>query len=440
MNSRLRILIVADEVWNNKIYGNNVLSNWFEGFDADFAEIYCSPGTPYNKCCEDYFQLTDASMAKSIVGGKRVGRRFHIAKELMDGSERCNVAEVQPQRFYKFMKSISSDGIRIVRDCIWLWGRYDKKGLKDFIHDFNPDLVFCPRLLTPKLLRLEKTVHGMTKAPIIAFTGDDEASFQQVRWSPLYWIRRYFFHRAFEQNMKIYSYYMMHSREQAQLYASKYNVPTSLLFKSGMFSETFTPKSVNSPITIVYAGRLYCNRWKTLSAIGDALKEINADGVKIILKIYTQENVSDVQRKALSEDKFVYLKGAVAPEALNAIYRESDIALHVESFDKRNRYATKVSFSTKIIDLMASSCAIMAICWEQQTGYRYLKEKDAAFCISSYQDILPVLQNIVNNPSLIPEYAQKAWQCGRNFHQKEIVQTYLRNIFQRVVEYKDYRI
>lgn len=61
---------------------------------------------------------------------------------------------------------------------------------------------------------------------------------------------------------------------------------------------------------------------------------------------------------------------------------------------------------------MASTCAIMAICWNRHGGFQYLKAHDAAFCIDNYKDILPMLQHIVNNPMLIREYAEKAYQCG----------------------------
>ena len=52
----MRILILSNEVWNDKINGNNVVSNWFEGMQAEFANIYCSPEKPFNKCCNEYFQ------------------------------------------------------------------------------------------------------------------------------------------------------------------------------------------------------------------------------------------------------------------------------------------------------------------------------------------------------------------------------------------------
>lgn len=33
----MRVLLITGEEWNDAVYGNNVLTNWFEGFDAEFA-------------------------------------------------------------------------------------------------------------------------------------------------------------------------------------------------------------------------------------------------------------------------------------------------------------------------------------------------------------------------------------------------------------------
>ena len=430
MSGRMRILIVADEVWNDLLHGNNVLTNWFTGFDAEFAEIYCSPGLPNNKICRTYFQVTDSMMVRSIIG-KRAGRPFACKTE--DITVATNVAA--PSRFYRFMKSISSNLLLIVRDFIWLTGRYDKRALGRFIDDFHPDVIFCPRLLTPKLLRLERMISKMSSAPMIAFTGDDEASLREYSLSPFYWLRRLSFHWAFEKFVPhIYRYYFMHSREQAEEYAARYKIPTEVLFKAGDFSEQMFKKGPHGPIRMVYAGRLYCNRWKTLAAIGEALSIINRHEVRMVLDIYTQEEVSSKRRKLLHDGRSIFLNGRVAPSELVRIYKDSDIALHVESFDRKYRLATRVSFSTKIIDLMASSCAVMAICWEGQTGYRYLKEQDAAFCVSSENEILSMLSYIVEHPQQIPVYAEKAWRCGRKYHDRASIQKQIRSVFQKLSE------
>lgn len=430
----MKILLITAEEWNDYVYGNGVLTNWFTGFDAEFAQIYTSPGLPNNKVCSKYFQIDERQMVKSLYSNTKAGREVKMPTN--EREQDAAKSNAQRKGIYGIFKKLSlwmHTPIVMLQDFIWMTGRYDKAALQRFIGGYKPDVVFCPQLGNPKMWRLEKLVKGMTDVPFVAFTGDDEASYQQVSKSPLFWLRRWYCHNGLKNSVKIFSHYFMHSKEQAQDYTNEYGIPTSTLYKCGDFSNEFVKKSVGSPIRLVYAGRLYCNRWKTLAEIGKALHEINKHGERMVLDIYTQEALTNEQRKALSPENSVYMKGSVNPQQLKEVYRNADIALHVESMDKKNRLATRVSFSTKIIDLMASSCAILAVCWNRHCGYQYLRDNDAAFCVDNYSDILPMLQRIVDNPSLVQNYAQKAYECGRKNHTCEKIQKQIRDKFEELI-------
>ena len=430
----MKILLITAEEWNDYVYGNGVLTNWFTGFDAEFAQIYTSPGLPNNKVCSKYFQIDERQMVKSLYSNTKAGREVKMPTN--EREQDAAKSNAQRKGIYGIFKKLSlwmHTPIVMLQDFIWMTGRYDKAALQRFIGGYKPDVVFCPQLGNPKMWRLEKLVKGMTDVPFVAFTGDDEASYQQVSKSPLFWLRRWYCHNGLKNSVKIFSHYFMHSKEQVQDYTNEYGIPTSTLYKCGDFSNEFVKKSVGSPIRLVYAGRLYCNRWKTLAEIGKALHEINKHGERMVLDIYTQEALTNEQRKALSPENSVYMKGSVNPQQLKEVYRNADIALHVESMDKKNRLATRVSFSTKIIDLMASSCAILAVCWNRHCGYQYLRDNDAAFCVDNYSDILPMLQRIVDNPSLVQNYAQKAYECGRKNHTREKIQKQIRDKFEELI-------
>ena len=434
----MRILLITDEEWNDAVFGNNVLSNWFSGFDAEFAQIYCSPGLPYNAICERYFQITDTQMVRSLLGPHKSGCRVSRPETAI--AVEASKRNAQRQGHYKWLKKLSvfiHTPMMLLRDAIWRYGRYDTAKLLSFVEEFNPDIVFCPRFITPKLMRLEKMVSGMTNAPFVAFTADNEASLNHYSWSPLYWLRAWMIHRSFGKHIKLYKHYFTFSEEQAQDYHRQYGLPTTTLYKCGQFSESFETKTVSSPVKMVYAGRMYCNRWQTLAAVGKALELVNEEEERIVLDIFTTEALTKKQRKVFEALKHVNVHPAITPVQLAEEYRNADIALHVESFDKHNRSATRYSFSTKIIDLMASTCAIMAICWERHAGYQYLKAHDAAFCVSSYDDIAPMLRQICERPSCIGEYARKAWQCGREYHSQEKIQAQIRETFNKVITGQD---
>ena len=430
----MRILLITAEAWNDYIYGNNVLTNWFDGFEAEFAQIYCTPVLPNNHVCNRYFQITDTQMVCSLITKERAGKC--ISKPTTEYDITQSETNAQRVGIYKLFKKFSlfaHSFVLIIRDAIWIFGRYNKRALRSFVEDFKPDIVFCPRMVNPQLIRLERLVSSMTDAPFVAFTADNEASLKCYSWSPLFWLRRIAIHHSFKNHVGLYRHYFMFSNDQAQEYHQQYGISTSCLYKCGSFSEKFEPKSVNKPIRIIYAGRLYCNRWRTLAAIGEALDRLNIEKEKMVLDVFSADALTRKQERMLNNFKHLHIHAPITSSQLTEEYKKADIALHVESFDKKFRMATRYSFSTKIIDLMDSSCAIIAICWDCHAGYQYLKNHDAALCVSDIDGILPLLKRISEQPLLIQEYAKKAWQCGVENHSKEEIQSQIRSTFEQVI-------
>lgn len=432
MNKKIKILVVTTDLWDDVSNGNNIQSNWFEGFDAEFANIYTVPGQPNNKICTRYFQVTDAMMLKSFCG-KRAGRAFILKASEQDSMNGMNNYVEQPNiDLYRTLQSYTGEWLRLVRDFLWEWGRYDKKAMKHFINDFNPDIVFCPHLFSMKSRRLERIIHSMTDAPMVCFNGDAEASLRAVSFNPLFWYRKLRDHLLYPAFLKKFSYAFTFSPRWSKMQTEKYGVPSEPLYKC-IDAIPYAEKPVHNPIRLVYAGSLYCNRWKTLSAIGDAMKVINQDAIKMEMYVYSQSVLTDEQERALSEDKYIHFMGCVNPDKLPQIYTNADIALHVESFDKKYMLETEHSFSTKLTDLMVSSCAILAICWDQNSGWNYVKDNDAAICLSRYEDILPKMLEIVSNPSIIQQYAKKAAECGIVNHNREKIQKQMRDVFEKII-------
>lgn len=423
---------MSSEVWNDKINGNNVITNWFEGMQAEFANIYASPGEPFNQCCKKYFQITDLMMLKSILSGKNAGKILSDADTGIGMN--VNEAEVEHKRFYAFLKSISGDFLRLMRELLWLMGRYDVEALKRFIDDFKPDVIFSERMASCKMLRIEKTVSEISDAPIFAFTGDDEYSFRQLKFSPFFWMNRMMVRKMLRTMVKRYKIYYTLSEEQKVYYEKEFGCRCEILRKCGESDAEYSPHKVHKPIKMIYAGKFYCNRWKMLGKIVNVLKAVNRDETKIILEIYTRDIPTRQQKKLLDDGKNSFIMGGVSQENLKRIYENADIALHVESIDRKNRLATRLSFSTKIIDCIFSGCAVMAFCWNQHSGWTYLKREDAAMCVSTEEELKCELRKICEDPSYVDRYAKKAYLCGRKNHQKQEVQKKLLMDFNTVIE------
>jgi len=427
----MKILILSNEVWNDKINGNNILSNWFEGMDAEFANIYCEPNEPYNKCCKKYFQITDMMMLKSIFGKEKAGKIIFFS-DIYENQINYSGAEEEPKKLYTFLKSISGSWLRFIRELLWLAGKYNKEELKKFIDNFQPDIIFTERMASCKMLRLEKLISEISTKPIIAFTGDDEYSFKQLSFSPFFWINRIMVRKQLRKMVQKYKIYYTLSLEQKKDYEKLFGCQMKILQKGGTFPDKYKRRKVHKPIRMIYAGKLYCNRWKVLAQIVRAIQIVNKEAIHVILEIYTKEVPTKRQKRLLNDEVNSKIMGAVTQNKLKEIYQNSDIALHVESQDLKNRLATRLSFSTKIIDCMESGCAIMAVCWKNHSGYLYLKREKAALCINSFKDIVDTLNRIVDKPNIINEYAEAAYNCGKNNHEKTKVQSQLLSDFYSV--------
>ncbi len=427
----MRILLLTSEAWNDELHPKNTLSNWFDGMEnVEIATIYGSPAPPQNNVCHTYFRLSEISMVKSLYSNTKAGEII----EYQSKEENIHEERYYYPATYGFFRKLASEPIRLVRDMIWALGRLDEKKLKDFIENFSPDIIFTQRKASIKMCRIERIVLKLCNAPMVAFTGDDEYSLKQISFSPFFWIRRLWLRNRLKKNIPNYKLFFAHSPAQLAELNKKFGVKVKTLVKCGDFIEDKVHTTVNSPIVITYAGKLYCNRWRTLALLVNCLKDINASEQKIILQIYTRDNLSRKQYVALNDGTNSFVVGAAASKDLQKIYDNSDILLHVESFDLRNHLAVRYSFSTKIIDCMASGCAVMAIGREDQTGCKYLKESNSAFVADNKEDLLKILESIVANKELVTEYAHRIYEVGLRFHQRERVQNQLYCEFAKIIE------
>lgn len=425
----MKVLILTSEEWNDKKYGNNNMSNWFAGFDnIELAHVYCSNGKPDNRCCLKYFQIPEMAMMRSIVKDKPAGRSMYY-QEFPSGQTGSGSGKTVPA-------ILKTELARAARDCVWTWGKINEDALHEFLEAFQPDIVFSQRKASIRILRAERAVKKLVpNVPFVVYTADDEYSLKQFSLNPIFWLRRFAVRAEMRKNVSFYDKYYTDAEAQSEEYRRIFGVETDFLAKCGTFDRDKCHIKVNTPIRIVYAGKLYCNRWKTLEHLAKAIAKINERQNRPVfhMEIYTQSPVTKRQRKHLDNQTASSVMGRVSAEKVLEIYREADIVLHVESFDLANRLATRYSFSTKIIDCMATGCALMAICDKAQNGLAYLRKQDAAITVDDPKKLTEVLEGIAERPEILLEYAKKAIDCGMRNHSREVVQRKLYDDFSKVI-------
>ena len=435
----MRVLVLSAETWRDDSNGGNVLSNIFNGLPYTYAQIYCNPGDPFNSLCKDYYQITDRDVIDylfkpSIRKQKRIGRvrKFENYPQNQSSWE----SGAGNTAIYKIAKKMRFESMYVAQEILWGMVPLENLELKKFVEEFNPDVIFAPCYASHRMLRLARYLKQITGKPIISYISDDNYSLKQFKFSPVFWINRLVLRKHMRQTIPMYSLLYTMADEQKDELEKVFDVPIKVLRKHGDFEIARRRRNKTwNRIRLIYAGGIYLNRWKTLAELARCISVINNEGgVQFQLDIYTNNDLSKTQTKKLNIEDASYVHKAVPYDQLTQLYKESDIAIHCESFDIKYEYDTRLSFSTKIIDCLHSGCAVLAIAWEKHSGLIYLRREDAAFCVDNMAEIESVLRKIKNSPELIDDYAEKAWQCGRRNHNTEDIRRGLSEDFQRVVE------
>ncbi len=416
-----RILIISGEAWRDESNGGNVLSNLFGPLteEYEFAQIYTNPALPSNSICEKYFHLSESEMLQTVLKRKYFGRILQKEEINQPVAEKTYYTN----NSFSLVKRYLLNAAFLVQNLLWQFSKWESPQLKQFVLDYNPDLIFAPMYYGVYLHRLDRYVAKLTGKKLVSYVSDDHLTFKQASISPIYWLNRIILRKNVLATAKFYSLLYTMTQEQLDEYHPILKVPMKLLKKTGNFEKQPSYSSNKAkPYVISYGGNLVCNRHKTLAKLAEAIRKINTDKQHFILNIYTQTLVTPEFKSLLDDGKNTFLKGKVTMSQLDTEYANSDIVLHVESFDRKQRLVTRLSFSTKIIDLLHSGRCVMAICWDKSSPYKYLESENAALLVSNTNDIEIELRKIIADPTLLQQYADKAWQCGvRNHSRKKVI-------------------
>ena len=426
----MKVLIISAEVWQDKTNGGNVLTNMFRNMDWELAQIYCNPGNPENNLCSKYYQMTDSMVIKNILNHKPIGRALNYVSDFTKSNSNKVIAEQPNKSFYEFFHKHRLSLFYSIKHLLWNISNWKNDSLKAFIDDFDPDIIFAPCYGDRFMLRLTRFIGDYTGKKIISFISDDCYTLKKVSFSPFFWIERFIVRTELRKTFPYYSlvYTMTELQKKQCEHDLKGNM--KILRKSSSFINSVEKKYVNEPIKIVYAGGIYLNRWKTLKMLVDSIREINKDYVRVILDIYTANEITKRIDNALNDGINCSIHKAISQTELEQVYKNSDVALHVESFDLKNRLLVRMSFSTKIVDCLSSGCAVMAICDPKQGGYLYLKNENAAICASSPKEIKDVLSEMVENKNMILKYIHSANECCKRNHNVKRIEEMIKNDFE----------
>lgn len=409
----MKILVLSSTPWTNDNSFGNSFGNIFEGIeDIEIANIYCKYGKPNTKLVSRFFQITEKSMFRNLKNPKVPSGQ----EVFMDESVPTDVVEPKSANLARKKRWII---MFWARDLIWKFGRWKSPELKKFIDDFKPDVIFQPVYYVSHMNRIANFIKKYTGVPMYGYVSDDVYTLKQFSLSPFYWINRFMCRAKVKKVVKQCEILYTISEIQRSEYEKIFKIPCKILTKSANFDEPARVKEeYGKPLQLLFTGNIGTNRWKSLAIIADALKEINKDGVKAQLKIYTGGLITDEISNALNIEGSSKIMGFISSSEIPRIQSEADILVHVESLSLQYKLCVRQSFSTKIVDYLKMARPILAVGPNDVASIEHLIRNDCAIVADNKEDLINKLNEVINNNNQLTEIALKGYECGKKYHNK----------------------
>lgn len=419
----VKILIISRSEWDTSNSTGNTLENLFGGYSADMlANLYFRTSPPRSNVCREFFSLTEWS-AFHAKGG-----HFFKERSVGGGSEsrlgparqRGSVTARIEQAIVGHLRTRRSLWVLTAQSLYWALGWWKNARLRNFLRTFGPDLVFCPSFENPYVHWVVSYVVKLTGAKLVLFHADDYFFKYESCRSVSECVYGYLVRRAISKSIDVAAINYCISRPQANSYQLAFRREFPVLVKGAVFPDWTDDSSRGSArkgrkIRLVYAGSLLHGRWKTLAVIVNTISKMtNAD--RFMVDVYSQYPAPDEVVSALTIPTLSRFFGAVSQTQLDKIVRNADALIHVESFDESDKSSVRYSFSTKIIDSLASGRALIGVGPADIASIAYLAESKAAYVAVSESEISDVLEGIGRNPSQLAKMAARALQYCRDHH------------------------
>lgn len=391
----MKLLIISRTPWNISNSFGNTFSNLFGGMeDVEIYSICCQSGSVHNDIVKDTLQITESSLLS-----------FRKLPQENTGEEQSLVKEFQSvgkKKRYVWMF--------FARDFIWKLNAFRwKNSVRAFIDKVKPDLLYLP--IYPSLYMCEMGLYVANKlsVPVVGHITDDVYRYPTYcpRLSPAYFYRhlvrkkiRALVHRAaylevFAQNMKA-------------VYEKELGKPCYLIGKGVRPEEVCAPGKLEKgkeELHFVYTGGVGGERLSALLMLGRALS-----GKRCVLDIYSPTVLSESDRHSMQEVSPIVFHGFIGAVEVKKVQAEADVLVHVEGFSKKAAFETGMSFSTKIIDYLATGKPLLAIGPMSVNSIQVLAQKHIALVADSREQLTLAVEQIVCDKPVVHEVQQNAYQ------------------------------
>ena len=423
----MRILVFSQAAWNTANAFGNTVTNWFDGWeDTQFFHFYARQQKPNTDIVKEYYHVSAIDILQSALRGGHSGKILNASDIKQEGVTLDN--NIEQQRIAKLHKN-TNELLYWCMEKVWRSEKWLNNNFDAFVQEANPDIIFAfatsPYILEPAIKHI-KAMKPNVK--IVLWVADDILS----EFENNAWYRRYYLKSSIDYCFNISDKLYGASVEMCEKYSRVYKKDIKPLYKGCSFDRQVKEKR-NEPLNMVYAGNLLYGRHTTIKEIIEALKIINADKRRVVLEVYSNTPIDELEKDQYYDNTNAFYMGARSYEEIKKIQNNADLVLHVESFESGQMEKVKYSFSTKIIDCLQSGSVVIGIGPSKSASIEYLRKVNGAIVIDDPLNIYKTLVDLIHEKDILLQRAFATREYAIENHEIVRVRQKLRDDFLKLI-------
>lgn len=422
----MKVLVVSHNVISKTGNMGKTISSYFYSFeDEEVAQYYIHSEVPTDpSVCANYYRFTDKNALMSLFSRKEFGEIYSIndiKKDSCSYKENTGALSAVYQHGRKRNASIF-----LARDMLWSLARWKTEQFKKWLYDFSPDIVLYMAgdyTFTYKIAMYAADLIGI---PLVIACVDDFYLNNRNENSLLGKLVHRRFMKTVKKSMNRASCVFTISDTMRDAYADLFHIRCETLHTPSEWHSIEVRKNCTN---ISYIGNLSVKRNEQLVELGKAIKATEIG----CIDVYSGEQ-NPAMIAMLTEENGIRFHGSISAEEVLKVMENSMAVIHTESFDPAMRNMTRFSVSTKIAESLMYGPCLIAYGPEGIASIDYLKENQAAYVITSPEDLQAGLEEIIGNAELRQEIVANARALAKKNHDASVNSANVRRWLEAAIE------
>ena len=415
-----RVLVSTVPSWNSI---DNTFSSLFQDYDkTKLSCLYIRADKSDSQSCDRYFHIYEGRVLKSILDRNIItGEEYVLTDDDRKASLNDSEEVMTESNRYNFFRGFYSYTFYLIRELIWLFGRWNTKELNKFVDSVDPEVFIFPIESYIHLDRInEYIIKKKHPRKVIGFLWDDNFTYRQHPYNLSYRLHRFWLRRHVRRLVSQCDTIFVLSPKMKSECDAEFGTDSVLLTKPIFNNGKYEYNGPQNPLRMLYTGTMLIGRDKTILNVSDAIRRVNAQGTRVVLDIYSDTVLPHTMKQKIEKGGFCTIHGRISQTEVLEKQKQADILLFVESLSGKNLTA-RLSFSTKLTDYFSAGRCIWAVGNEDLGPIEYLRNNDSGLVSTDIRSLNNTLDRIVAAPEIVEEYARKSFDCGIKNHDADSI-------------------